>query len=208
MPAARVAGSSQNTGGVIDWLRDRKAGRFFAFVHYWWTHVPYIDRPTTVPEWRKLTDVVLDAVRAGGAAREGVMGLYRRAVERFSEEWLPRVLDAVDLEHTWVVLIADHGESWGERPGRPEVRDVFDLHGNDLFEETPRVPWLVRPPGGCTPRTVGGLARTVDVFPTLAELVGLGDVPADIDGRSLADGVLDGRPAPSGTRSRCATGTC
>ncbi|MBI5490102.1 MAG: sulfatase [Deltaproteobacteria bacterium] len=197
VPAARVAGSSQNTERVLGWLRERRDRPFCAFVHYWWTHIPYVARATTVPEWRKLTDVVLDAIRANGAARDGVKALYRHAVERFSEDWLPRVLEAVDLDRTWVVLVADHGESWGERCGPSEMRDVFDLHGNNLFEESLRVPLLIRPPGGCPPRRIAGLARTVDLLPTLADLLGLDRPPPGIDGMSLGDSVRDGRDAPA-----------
>jgi arylsulfatase A-like enzyme len=104
------------------------------------------------------------------------------------------VLDAVDLDRTWLVLVADHGESWGERPGA-EVRDVFDLHGNELSEEVLRVPLLIRPPGGTTGRRIGGLARTVDLLPTLAELLELGPAPDGIDGASLADCVRRGSDA-------------
>jgi arylsulfatase A-like enzyme len=151
----------------------------------------------TIAAWRRLTDAVLVAVRAGGKAREGAKALYRYAVERFSEEWLPQVLDAVDLERTWVVVVADHGESWGERCGASAVRDVFDLHGNDLFEESLRVPLLLRPPGGTTPLRIEGLARTVDLLATLVELLDLGEAPAGIDGVSLAASVREGRPAPA-----------
>ena len=197
VPAANVVGSSQRTDRVTGWLRAHRRDRFCAFVHYWWTHVPYVAKPMTTQGWRMLSDQVLAALRAGPQAREGVKGLYRHAVERFSEDWLPRVLDAIDLDRTWLVLVADHGESWGERPGA-EVRDVFDLHGNELSEEVLRVPLLIRPPGGITARRIGGLARTVDLLPTLAELLELGPAPDGIDGASLADCVRRGTDAAAG----------
>jgi arylsulfatase A-like enzyme len=170
---------------------EHRGGEFVAFVHYWWTHIPYIAKPMTTPQWKALSDQVLAAVRAGGQAREGAKGLYRLAVERFSEEWLPSVLDAVDLSTTWVVLVGDHGESWGERPGTA-VQDVFDLHGNGLYDEVLRVPLLIRPPGGGPAHRPAGLARTVDILPTLAELLGLGAAPDEIDGVSLAAPVRAG----------------
>jgi arylsulfatase A-like enzyme len=191
VPSAGVRGSSQNTQKVLGWLREHRGGEFVAFVHYWWTHIPYIAKPMTTPQWKALSDQVLAAVRAGGQAREGAKGLYRLAVERFSEEWLPSVLDAVDLSTTWVVLVGDHGESWGERPGTA-VQDVFDLHGNGLYDEVLRVPLLIRPPGGGPAHRPAGLARTVDILPTLAELLGLGAAPDEIDGVSLAAPVRAG----------------
>ena len=198
-PEAGVRGSSQDTHALLSWIRDHRDERYVLFIHYWWTHVPYVDTPMSTAAWRQGADAVLEALRAGPEARDGVKRLYRRAVERFSEAWLPRVLDAADLDTTWVLLTADHGESWGERPDDPPPRDVFDLHGNGLWDEVLRVPLVVRPPGGAAPRRLGGLSRTVDLLPTLAELLGL--VSADLagmDGVSLAGWMREERNAPRG----------
>jgi N-sulfoglucosamine sulfohydrolase len=197
VPAAGVAGSSQDTTALLAWLRARRNAPYLAFVHYWWTHVPYLMWPMDPRAWRKATDAVLTGLCAGPQEREGVKRLYRHAVERFSETWLPRLLEAVDLDTTWVVLTADHGESWGERPGGAPVRDVFDLHGNDLADDVLRVPILVRPPRGGPGRRGAGLARTVDLAPTLAELLGLGALSPGIDGVSLAACVREGAVAPA-----------
>lgn len=197
VPAAGVIGSSQDTTALLAWLRARRDAPYLAFVHYWWTHVPYLMWPMDARAWRKATDAVLTGLCAGPEEREGVKRLYRHAVERFSETWLPRLLEAVDLDTTWVVITADHGESWGERSGAGPVREVFDLHGNDLADEVLRVPILVRPPRGGTGRRGEGLARTVDLAPTLAELLGLGPLPPGIDGVSLAACVGQGAAAPA-----------
>lgn len=185
VPEASVCGSSQDTASVLAWLRGHRHQPFFALIHYWWTHIPYVDQPATTAAWRLMTDQVLAAVRAGPAERAGVQRLYGHAVERMSEVWLPQILDAVDLDRCWVSLIADHGESWGERTGAPQ--DVFDLHGNGLTEEVLRVPWLIRPPGGNGGgRRITQLVRNVDVMPTLASLSGWPREPSDLDGKDLA----------------------
>jgi arylsulfatase A-like enzyme len=205
VPSAAVAGSSQEPARVFDWLRARRerGSRFFCFVHYFWTHVPYLARATDTRTWRTLTDRVLEGVRASPAARAGVRRLYLRAVEQLSELFVARLVDAIDPGKCWVALTADHGESWGERaPGAPP-RDVFDLHGRTFFEEVLRVPLVLRPPGGVPPsgaaRRVPVLARTVDLAPTLAELLGLELGPgwAAADGVSLAPWV---RGEPGGPR--------
>jgi arylsulfatase A-like enzyme len=192
VPEARVCGSSQDTEGLLAWLRAHRHQRFFALVHYWWTHIPYVDRPMSTPSWRLLTDQVLSALRAGPAARAGVQRLYGHAVERFSEAWLPKVLEVLDLDRCWLSIIADHGESWGERTGAPQ--DVFDLHGNGLHEEVLRVPWLIRPPGGGSERRIADLVRNVDVMPTLASLLGWKQESraSDLDGRNLAGALKSG----------------
>jgi arylsulfatase A-like enzyme len=194
VPEASVCGSSQDTEGLLAWLREHRQESFFILIHYWWTHIPYIDRSTSVPEWRLLTDEVLAALRNGPAARAGVQRLYGHAVERFSEAWLPRVLETLDLDQCWLSLIADHGESWGERSHDRVPTEVFDLHGNGLFEEVLRVPWIIRPPGGMRGRRIPQLVRNVDVMPTLASLLGWQPpLNADLDGKNLASALDTGK---------------
>jgi arylsulfatase A-like enzyme len=193
VPAARVGGSSQDSAALLRWLDDHRGTPFLLFIHYWWTHIPYLAEPMTQSAWRLLTDQVLAAVRASQAARAGVQRLYAHAVEWFSEQWLPRLLASADLDRCWVAITADHGESWGERTPDCPPADVFDLHGNALHEEVLRIPWIVRPPGGMAPRRIAELVRSVDLMPTLAALLGWNDVrgEADLDGVDLS-GVLRG----------------
>ena len=77
------------------------------------------------------------------------------------------------------MFTADHGESFGER-GR------WFLHGKDVYDETMRVPLVIKPPAG-TPigrRGVPTPVSLVDVLPTVLDAIGL-SVPGDLDGRSL-----------------------
>jgi len=201
VPEAAVVGTSQDVEPMFDWIGSRRGKRFLAFVHYWWTHVPYIDRRMSVRAWRTATDRVLEAMRSGAAARAGARRLYLRGVERFSDRFLARLLDAVDLDETCLAVCSDHGEGFEERPETAALTDVFDLHGNTLHDEVLRVPLLIRPPGGTAPRRVGDLVRTVDIAPTLAEICGFDDWPERagslLDGVSLAPCVRDGAPIPA-----------
>jgi arylsulfatase A-like enzyme len=194
VPAAGVAGSSQDLASLRSWLRQHRGRPFVLFVHYWWTHVPYVDKPMSIKAWKQTTDEVLAAVRQSDRAKQGARQLYYRAVERFSDHWLPALLEEIDLDRTWLAITADHGESWGERPETAALSDVFDLHGNTLYDEVLRVPLVLRPPGGCSGRRIGELVRTVDLAPTLAELLALEatDQWRDADGISLAAVVRDG----------------
>jgi len=195
-PAAKVRGSSQNVDEMLRWFEARRGEEFVAFVHYWWTHVPYVAKPMSVRSWKKVSDAMLAAMRGSAVARNKARELYRLGVERFSDSFLRRLTGALDLDSTWLVVTADHGESFGDREETRGLRDVFDLHGNTLYREVLEVPLLVRPPGGLeNGHRIGGLARTVDLAPTLAELLGLDAFPADTDGVSLARCVLEGSPA-------------
>jgi choline-sulfatase len=73
------------------------------------------------------------------------------------------------------VVMADHGEAFGEHK-------IF-FHGQDLFDEQLRVPLIIAVPGQA-PRVIEDDVALVDVAPTLLDLVGA-PVPAAMRGRSL-----------------------
>jgi tetratricopeptide (TPR) repeat protein len=84
-----------------------------------------------------------------------------------------------------IVYVADHGESLGEHGE--------STHGIFLYGSTLNVPLIIAPPAGAgigspplalAGRRVHGLARLVDVTPTVLDLVGL-PVPEGLDGTSL-----------------------
>lgn len=202
-PEATVVGSSQDTDVVLGWLRERRHRDYFALVHYWWTHVPYVGKKLPLATWNQVCRQFLDHLSAPDPEqrlvhREQIQGLYGLAVEELSEKWLGPLLDAANADV--VVLLSDHGESWGERlPAHERLHDVFDLHGNHLHDEVIRVPWILHAPGLVSPVEVAGLARTVDLLPTLAELLDL-ELPAAAgsiarSGRSLVPALRSGRIA-------------
>ncbi len=86
-----------------------------------------------------------------------------------------KALDAPGLaENTVVVLTSDHGEAFKEHG--------FHFHGRTVYDEELRVPLIVRLPGA-TPKRVAQTAALIDVFPTLAQAVGIR--PAKAQGQSL-----------------------
>lgn len=97
-------------------------------------------------------------------------------------------LDRLGLaENTIVVFLSDHGDNLGSH----------GLFNKDvLFEESVRVPLLLRWPAGLAAGVVpAGLAQTIDVMPTLLDLAGL-PVPERVQGRSLLPAVR-GAPPPA-----------
>jgi arylsulfatase A-like enzyme len=198
VPEANVMGSSQDFDSVFNFLRNQRERNLLTFVHYWGTHVPYLDRPLSVGAWGDICSQVLAAARKNPTVvLPKLRALYRRAVERFSELFLPRLADAIACHASdgfLMVVTADHGETWGERQGRPP-ETVFDLHGNALFDESLQVPLLAWGPAWLHRGCVDGLARTVDLAPTLADFVGAKDALAsDADGISLASAFRQGTP--------------
>ena len=121
-----------------------------------------------------------------------IQGYY--ASISFVDVQVGRLLDALEAaglqESTIVVLLSDHGYQLG-------------AHGlwqkGDLFEGGVRVPLIVSVPEQYGPNFARGvgtnsLVELIDLYPTLAELAGLG-VPAQIAGTSLVPVLKD--PAAS-----------
>jgi arylsulfatase A-like enzyme len=117
----------------------------------------------------------------------------------YTDHQLGRLLDRLRAGGRWartvVLVTADHGEEFGEH-------GTFE-HGASVYQPLMRVPLVLRVPGR-GPGVVTGVARLIDVGPTLRELTGL---PADPDaqGESLVP-LLDGKEAAAGVDSNGLSG--
>ena len=192
------------------WLAWDNPEPWFLWVHFMDPHGPYDSAP---PSWSEgldddpLPDTALPV--AAGNYGLGVLpryqqlpgldraGEYRRRYRgevRFTDAQVGRLLAALEdstlAARTLVVLTSDHGESLGEH-------DLYFQHGWFPYENTVRVPLLVRLPGGAgTPRRVAEPVSLVDVMPTL--LAGLGIAPpAGMEGRDLRAAVVGARLDPA-----------
>jgi arylsulfatase A-like enzyme len=98
----------------------------------------------------------------------------------YLDRQLGRLLDHLRsrgrLDSTIVALVADHGETLGER-------DSWFLH-TGLFDETTHVPLMLRWPGAEPRGRIKGLVQHFDLFPTLLKTIG---VTPDSDARLLGN---------------------
>ena len=115
------------------------------------------------------------------------------ACAAFVDEQVGKVVDAVDRnglrDNTIVLVTSDHGYNMGEKDY---------LFKNSLWEESGRVPLIVRAPGVAK---AGGIVERpvslIDIYPTLADLCGLqgdtrkNDKGAPLDGYSLKPLLVD-----------------
>ncbi|NJL30101.1 MAG: sulfatase-like hydrolase/transferase [Thermoanaerobaculia bacterium] len=144
------------------WLHGRRAGKFFAWVHFYDPHLPYEPPPD-------LGD------RFAADPYSGEVAAVDRAVGKIIDDLRAAGL----LEQTLVVVTSDHGEAFGEH----------GEHGHSIFgyEQNLRVPLIFYAPGRLTPeRLVSDRVRLVDLMPTLLELFRL-PAPTAIDGHSFGD---------------------
>jgi arylsulfatase A-like enzyme len=87
-------------------------------------------------------------------------------------------------DETLIVLTSDHGEGLGEH----------DWHAHRLlYQEQIHVPLIVKSTGAGGGRVIDDLVRTIDVFPTVLEALGV-EGP-EVEGRTLS-GLMSGATEP------------
>ena len=191
---------------LLPWLARNPSGPWFAFVHYWDPHSPYLP-----PEAYRLrhydgdpndgADNGLDRWRAEPSYPfayrwqvrhyepfrdlDFVRGLYDAEIS-YLDDQLGSVLTllAENGDDDFVVIFtADHGEVMADRPG------FFDHAG--LYDDTVRVPLIINGsalPGG---HVVEGIYQHLDLAPTILTLFGQ-LVPATMTGTDLVAAAADG----------------
>jgi arylsulfatase A-like enzyme len=178
----------------LDWLARRSPDRpFFAFLNYFDAHWPYqlprerMHRFGIGPrnaQQRALVENWWSLDKRGVSPQDlaFVYDAYDDCVADLDEQ-LGRLFDELGrrdaLERTWVIIVSDHGESFGEHPG------VF-CHGTSLYQTELHVPLLIIPPAKTGSKRV--LTATVslrDLARTIVDLTGL-KVHCPFPGVSLA----------------------
>jgi arylsulfatase A-like enzyme len=190
---------AQTLERALTWLNRLSPGEpFFLFLHLYDSHGPYAPPPEYRGRFRSSSpgptlSIVpkYQAQRDEGGARittlHPYVDLYDAAI-RHMDDLVARLLDRIDLDRTVVFVVADHGETLGER--------YWSLdHGAQTFDEQIRIPLIVHAPG-YPPGRVDEFVETVDLLPTALKLLGL-SVPSrlSLNGQSL-DGLMAGRPGP------------
>jgi arylsulfatase A-like enzyme len=189
----------------LDWLTHRPQPErpFFAFLNYCDAHTPYQLSPRRVHrfgvkpsderEFRLIQEWwTMDKSRISPQELAFVFNSYDDCIASIDEQ-LGRLFDELDrrkaLDRTWVILVADHGESFGEHAG------VF-LHGSSLYQTELHVPLVVVPPPGTRIKPV--VTETASLRNLAATIVDLAGSSADspFPGASLAPMWRPSSPSP------------
>ena len=150
-PAAEVL------AGARGWVEANSGRRFFAWIHLYDPHFPYIPPPP---------------FDRGGDPYRGEVEYADQELGRFFAFLKERGL----WERTLVVVASDHGEGLDDHGEQK--------HGYFLYETTLHVPLIVRAPRPFAARTVATTVQLVDVAPTILELMGI-QAPAGWQGTPL-----------------------
>lgn len=111
---------------------------------------------------------------------------HLQEVQRIDEQ-IGRLVDTLherdEYEDTAIVILSDHGESFGEHGEYGHRKYIYDT--------TIRIPMIVKPPTGVdvSPGSNSNVVRAIDVYPTLAASTDI--EPGNIDGHSLYEAAAD-----------------
>lgn len=182
------------------WISNHSGEPFFIYMHLVDPHAPYYAPDSFRNRFTEGLGFDHAIVKMGDAARFGdgrkwyqiPMSPTARDIEylealydgeiSYADAALGRdvligdILDSA-RERAILLVTADHGEAFYEHE-RLE-------HRASLYDETLKVPLIIAGPGIPRGRVVKQQARTIDLMPTLLDLVGI-DQAAGITGRSLA----------------------
>jgi len=136
----------------IDWLRHKRAAKdgapWLLWLHYYDPHAPYLEHAGVSEAFGSESDL---------ERYDGEIAYTDQHVGRLLDELVRTGLAA----NTIVVVVADHGEEFGEHG--------HNGHGYGLFEECVRVPLILCAPGVAA-RRVPDVVPTIGLMPTLLEL--------------------------------------
>jgi len=129
-------------------------------------------------------DVTEEAMAVLGRTSQPPVSDAYDATLRSLDTELGRLFDAIP-DDAWVVVVGDHGTQLTEQRAREPGVPVGVRSGHGMHQELLRVPLLVRVPGR-SGRGVGRPVSTVDLMPTLAEVLAVKD-PRERDGVPLPE---------------------
>jgi len=208
--------ASQIIARFLAWLDDRPGDRpFFVYLHFLDVHWPYTPPPpydTMFGDYTSQLDLAAHDPKAlRQRINDGELTLAATDVLHLASQYDGEIRAFDDqfaelyatlkrrhlLEHTWIVLTADHGEEFYEH-GKIG-------HGNSLYEELLRVPLVIRGPSATPGARVSTPVSLIDIVPTALDVAGLPLAPS-LMGRSLRRGLeggaLDRRPTFAESRHK------
>jgi arylsulfatase A-like enzyme len=163
-----------------EWLDRHAERRFFLFLHYMDPHDPYFRHPYDGEAVARV-----HTPRPAPDRAKELSDLYDgeiRYLDRHLGELVSFLKERGLYDETLIVLTSDHGEEFHEHGGW--------WHGTTLYDEQIRVPLILKHagngPAGHSPGSrIAGVARLLDVAPTILDLAGL-EAPPAMQGVSLA----------------------
>ena len=168
---------------IVNFIRENKDNNFFVFGHYYKVHVQ-------CEKWY-LKHGFIDPKKD-----DPFMGYVDRKVELMGETCFKPIIEVLEelglYDDTYIVALSDHGTNYGEhRVDAPPVLDMpYPCHIT-MYDVDLKVALIIRGKGLPKGRRVKGMVRSVDVVPTILELLEI-KTDNDFDGVSLLNDIGKG----------------
>src|SRR5579863_7250974 len=147
---------------ALAWLNQHPLGPFFLWLHFYDPHDPYDPPPPFKAQY-------------SASPYDGEIAYMDSAIGHLLSTLRSHGL----YDQTVIVVVADHGEAFGEHGEWS--------HGLFLYDETIHVPLLVKlPSAGSVRRLIESRVGLVDIAPTLLQEVGIA-APSAMQGQSLLE---------------------
>jgi arylsulfatase len=153
---------------------------YFMWIHYMDVHGPYIpkrgwrtlNRIKSAYLWRKSLQ---RPTQISGNQREWLIKSYKDEIS-YLDAHLAALLTHINQDDTIVIVTADHGDLFGEH----------NLYGHTLklYNQLLHIPLVIKHPQMRPGRTIQSPVRSLDLLPTLTDMLGL-QGRAAFDGKSL-----------------------
>ncbi|MCB1182920.1 sulfatase [bacterium] len=187
------ADGAEVVAGAAAWLRDwRHAGRhdrFFLWVHLFDPHLPFVSAAGVRDSLGIAFAGIVDETNVAALPRDDVRAAYRAEVfeaDRHVGALVDLLAELGLAGETLVAVVSDHGEYLQEH-------GLVNHHG--LRDEVLHVPMLIHWPGLGRSERRPATVSTVDLAPTLCDLLGVGPL-STARGRSLRRAAAADDPTP------------
>ena len=161
---------------ALEWLERHRDVPTFLFVHTYCVHnyKPEPEFAARVPaldgfDLATQSQLLARATAGDATTRPLLVALYDAALRQVDERLVAPLLAQLDREgraaRSVVTLLSDHGDEWFDHERA--------FHGEELWSELTRVPWIARGPGFAAGAVDARPVGHVDVAPTLLARLGL-----------------------------------
>lgn len=179
---------------TIKTLESVKNQKFFMFVHTMEVHNPHCP-PKEFDQFKgdyqgnlDCLDIITIKNNNDGstplspADKERTKSLYDGEI-LYTDRFLGKLFDTVKTlgldKNTIIIFTADHGQEFGER-------QYWAIHSYSVYNELLHVPFIIKAPGILKSGVEEKYAATINIAPTILDLVGL-QAPADFKGKTIRD---------------------
>lgn len=184
------------TPSVLKWLEENQKRSFFLYLHIWQPHEPYgAPRPFCLfydplytgkvkeGSLKLLRGIDNGQIKIRKRSLQHLIALYDEGL-RFADYQVRLVVEKLYhldlLEKTIVIIASDHGEGF--------LQHKRMLHSSTVYEELIQIPLIIKLPtySEAAKEKITALVESIDLMPTLLELLNIPYQEDSFDGKSLA----------------------